>query len=72
MNKVIVCEKCKKESDTVRLAPFVGDEKYLNEGTKVGQWKCARCERVLVANEKMFVVVPQKTFTCPHCNQDYL
>ena len=69
--KVIVCEKCKKNYDVVRLAPLVGDEKLLQAGTKVGQWKCARCDRTLIANEKMFVVTPpKKTFRCPHCNRE--
>ncbi len=56
--KIIVCEKCKKDSDSIRMTMLAGDDKKLEPGTKVGQWKCARCGCVFSANEKMFLVVP--------------
>lgn len=72
--KIIVCEKCKRDSDTILFTPLVGDEKVINPNIKpvYSQYKCERCGRILLANEKMFVVTPfPKTFRCPHCNQEY-
>ncbi len=56
MDKIIICKKCKKDSDSVILSFFPGDENKLEPGTKVGQWKCKRCRRIVPPSEKMFRV----------------
>ncbi|MBZ9569420.1 hypothetical protein KJA16_00675 [Patescibacteria group bacterium] len=56
MKKINVCNKCKKESDRVLVNMCVGDKKYLSPGTRIGQWKCGRCGRILDDNEKFFRV----------------
>ncbi len=56
MKKINICNKCKKESDKILRSFGVGDEKCLLPGTRIGQWKCKRCDRVLDNNEKFFII----------------
>jgi len=54
--KITICGGCKKNSDFVLVNMVVGDEKILKPGTKIGDWKCERCGRVLTSGEKMLRV----------------
>lgn len=58
MEGIIICAKCRKDSDFVSLSFLVGDNKNLQPdiSEKVMKWRCQRCGCMPLPNERVFRV----------------